>query len=593
MSSASSVLSSTNINSMVESYKTEQESKRLDPLTTKQAEYESISSNLTKVSSYTSSLTSTLRTLSKSSSTSVYNSTNAVSNNTDVLTASSDKTASAGSYTLEVSQLAKSDLLLSDSVTSSDTTFSSTANGTQSFTITTANETGADYSSSITVELDGTETNKEYMQAVADAINQDVARVTSDGVDLASAYTGGDTSITFTVGSVDDVENEDEFTIDISGAATYEDVLNEIVDQINQDVDGLSASIVDNGDGTSSVQITSSSKKYYFSISSSSASYDLAAELNIEANKEVAASQVLTASTYTPASGETQLSISSDDTGLDHRITSISDDSGSSVLTQLGLNLGTSRTSYNDDTDTAGFVYADITEADNKLNAKYTLNGINMQSSTNEIDDVITGVTFNLLSKTDADESVTITIEKDTDAVISAIESFVDAFNTLYTYLKDQTSSQDGIRGTLYGEATIESMLDQLTSMVYNQWGEDGDEIRTLSQLGITFDSEMGLTIDSSDLEDAMESYPDEVQNLFNGSNGIATNLYSSLKEYTGAEGYLTKAIDNYDESAEYLDDRIDRVEDSINTSAELLRSKYLKLQQQLAVLLSTQSLFG
>ena len=593
MGSASSVLSSSNINSMVESYTTQQNSKRLNPLTKKQEEYKSLSSNLNKVSSYTSDLTSVLRTLSKSSSTSVYNSTTAKSNNEDVMTASSDKTASAGSYTMEVSQLAKSDLLLSDAVTSSDTTFSSAVNGTQTFTINTANATGNDYSSTISLELDGTETNKEYMQAVADAINQDKARVTSDGVDLTTAYAGGDTTLTITMGDVDDVDGDKEFTLDITGAATYEDVYNEIVDQINGDVDDLTASIVDNGDGTSSIQITSSSKSYYFSISSSSASFDIAADLNIEANKEIAASEVLTASTYTPSSGKTQLSISADETGLDHRITGISDDSGSGVLNEMGLNLGAGRTSYDNVANNAGYVYADVTDDNNQLNAKYTLNGIAMQSYSNDVEDVITGVTFSLLAKTDTDESVTVTIEKDTDTVISSVESFVEAFNSLYTYMKDQTSTQDGIRGTLNGESTVESLLNQLTSMVYDEWGADGDEIRTLAQIGITFDSEMGLTINSSDLEDAMESYSGEVENLFNGSNGLATNLYSSLKEYTGGDGYLTKTIDTYNQSAEYLDDRIDRVEDSINTSAELLRNKYLKLQQQLSVLLVTESLFS
>jgi flagellar hook-associated protein 2 len=593
MSSASSILTTSNINSMVDSYIAQQQGKRLNPLTSRKDKYETISSNLTKVSSYTSSLTSALRTLSRSNSSSVYNSTTASSNNEDVITASSDKTASAGSYTLDVLQLAKSDLLLSNTATSSGTDFSSTANGKQAFTINTANGTATDYSSAISVELDGTETNQEYMAAIAYAINQDKAQVTSDGVTLTDAYSGGDTSISITVGDVDDPDNEDTFSIDISGAATYEDVLNEIVDQINNDVDNLNASIVDNGDGTSSVQITSASKSFYFSIDSSSAGYDIAADLNIEAAKEIAASEVMTASTYTPASGQTQLSITSDMTGLDHRITSISDDAGSSALSQVGLNLGAARTAYDDVADTAGYVYADVTEANNELNAKYTMNGIAMQSASNSVEDVVSGVTFNLLAKTEAGSPVTVTIEKDTDSVVSSIKSFVEAFNSLYTYVKDQTASRDGIRGTLRGESTVESLLSQLTSMVYSDWGQDSDSIRTLSQIGISFDSEMGLTVNDSDLEDAIESYGDEVENLFNGSNGIATGLYSSLKEYTGAEGYLTISKDNYDDSADYLDGRIARVEDSIDSGAELLRSKYTRMQQQLAVLLSTESLFS
>lgn len=582
------ILSTAHINSLVDSYLETQTNQRLSTISSRKSKASTISSSLTTINSKVSSLLTILSNLKSTSSSSIFNSKAALSSNESFITASSNKSAGVGSYDFFVSQLAKNDLALSNDLSSTGTPGIS---GTHTFTINTGDETATDLTSSVSVEFDGTETNEEYMQKVRDAINSDKARFSSNEKTAASSYSGGTSTIKFDV-------NGTEYSVTADGGGTYEELIDELVEKINSDVDGVTAEKIldDPASGDVKLRLTVDNKSDYISVTHESG-FDLVSDLGIAKTKEIAASGVVTASSFSPASGKTQLSITSKNSGLDYRIKNLSDDSGFTALAQIGLNLGTSRPAFDQtpDPDTAGYVYSDITDENNLLNAKFKFNGIDIQNNSNIVSTLVEGVTFNLNSVMEqSDPNVTVTVENDIETVKTEIKNFIAKFNDLYSYIKEQTKSVDGTRGILRGEGTTQSLLNTLRSIGYGAFGNDGDEIQYLSQIGISFNSNTGLSItDSSLLDEKLESNAGDVEAFFNSENGLAATFHSTLDAYTGADGYLSLSINNYDSSVRYLSDRMESVQKSINQGAEILRDKYTMLQQQYAMLLSSQSLFS
>jgi len=583
------ILSTSYIEQLVYNYKSAEVEKRLSSMNTKKDKFSSISSTLGNISSKVTSLISSLTTLKSTSSTSIFNSKAAVSSNQDLITATADKTANVGAFSLFVNQLAKSDMLLSKDIGISTVVGTS---GTHTFSIRTGDGSDGDFTSNVSVTLDGTETNESLLEKIADAVNTDYAEVSSTEKVAANSYSGGASSLTFDVGGT-------EYTVDVTGGGTYEDLIDELVQEINSNVNGVVAEKVldDPAAGDVKLKITTEDSDDYVSISHSSG-FDLATDLGITATKEIGASGVITASSFTPSSDKAQLSFTSKSTGLDYRIKEISDDSGSSILSQLGLNLGTSRPTFDQssDPDTAGFVYADITSDGNELNSKFLFNNISVQNNSNEVENLVSGVTFNLKSVMTAgtDAEVNVTVENDKDTVKSEIQEFIDKYNEIYTLVKQKTKSVDGSRGELRGEATTNSLMNALRSVIYTAYGDSGNEFSYLSQIGISFNTNTGLQISDSELfEEKVKNNSEDLQNLFNGDNGLATVLHEKLSSYTGADGYISLAKDNYDGSVQYLNNRIDSVSTSIDKSAELLRKRYQALQSQLAMLMSSQSFFS
>lgn len=582
------ILSSSYINELITNYKSVEVNRRLQPIETRRQNFSTLSSTLTTVSSKLTSLLTSFSALKSTSTSSIFNTKSASSSNESLVTATADKTASVGSYEIFVQQLAKRDMLISQDLSSSAV---SGLTGTHYFTINTGDGTNPDFNSTIKVELDGTETNSEMLEKVSDAINGDKAEINSIAKVGTDIYSGGTSTIKFNVGG-------EEYSISVNGGGTYEELVDEIILQIDANVEGVSAVKVldDPAVGDVKLKITTNNSDDYISISHESG-FDLVTDLGIEANKEIAAHAVISASNFSPTSDRTQFSLTAKNSGLDYRIKNIADDSGSNILDQLGLNLGSTRPTFDQtgDPDTAGFVYADITETGNELNSRFTFNNVQIQNNSNSVEDLVNGVTFNLKSvMKESDPSVSITVDNDTESIKKEINSFIEKFNELFTFLKEKTKSTEDSRGILRGDSTISSLLSSLSSVGYTSFGEESDELNYLSQIGISFDSQSGLSFKDPDLfEEKINSASEAVEKLFNSENGFATTFYDKLNAYTGSEGYLQLSIESYNNSTRYLSDRIDSVSKSIDKSADVLRKRYQQMQTQLATLLSNQSFFS
>lgn len=577
------LLTTSGINSFINSYIQTEKSKRITPLKTRQTKYNNLSSAYSSLLSNIDKLKGSLSTLKLRDSSSIFKAKKAESSNTNLISATAVSGADEGTFTIRTNQLAKNDTLLSiDRNSNSASTI--TSPGTYSFTIKTGDGSGSFYISKVSVTLvesDFINGNISY-SALADkiksAIKDDKAEITSGSV---SGYFASSGSFKLNLGGT-----ETEITY---SEGNYEDVIDNVVSQINN-ISGVTAEkIVVNGNVQLKITAVNSSK--YIQLKDDTGT--LLTQLGVSSNKEIAASGSISASTFSPVVGSTQFSISSKNTGYNFRIMEISDDSPNGLLNEFGINLGTTRQAFvqnENGEDTAGFVHSE-----SSLNAKFLFNGIEIQRDSNTISDLVNGVTINLKSVfNNTDPDVVISVGTDVTSIKSKIESFINSFNELYSYLRKNSSSVSGQRGVLFGDSTTSSLLNILGSSAYQPLtGFSSNVINSLSKLGITFDVNNGLTIsDSSQLESAILSRTSEVELFFNDTNGFAETLYSKVNSYSGANGYLQQAISRISSNLTQLNDSVSRIESQINKRAEVLRSQYQKLQTQLAELLSSQSLF-
>lgn len=583
------ILSTSSINSFVGSYTLSESQKIVTPLLNKKSKYENLSSTYSTFSSKLSSFKSVLTKLKLTDSDSLFNTKSATTSNSSFVSASASSSASNGSFAFRVNQLAKSDIAMSTDLTSSQ---SNAITGTHTFIVKTGDGSTGEFVSNVEVTFDASETNQTVMEKIASAINSDKAVIESDVKTASSTYSGGASSFVIDL-------NGTETTISVNGGGTYEELIDEIVSNVNDNISGVTAEKVNDSPSTGdvSLKLTVDDSANYISITHSTG-FDIVTDLNISTTKEKGAAGIVSASAFSPTSTTFQLSVTSKETGVDNRIKELSDSGSSTALTAAGINLGTTRTSFDQtsDPDTAGFLYSDITDTNNQLNSKFDFNGLTLQRNSNSVSNLVTGVTFTLNSvMQSSDTTVNLSVKNNVESIKSTIQDFITNFNDIYTYLRENTKSTLDGRGLLIGDSNASSILSDLSAISYTPVsGISAGNLNMLYQIGISFNSTTGLSIsDTSLLETKIAEDASQVEAIFNSTNGIANTLYSKVEPYLGVDGYLSLAQSSFDNNISAYDDRIASAQIRINKGADILRKSYEDLQSQLVDLITTQNMLG
>jgi flagellar hook-associated protein 2 len=163
----------------------------------------------------------------------------------------------------------------------------------------------------------------------------------------------------------------------------------------------------------------------------------------------------------------------------------------------------------------------------------------------NEIADVITGVTLDLF-KADAGTTVTLEIESDLAAVRTAISEFVEAYNAVRTFLREQqtVNSEGEVAETalLFGNNLIRTLANDygsdLSSLVA---GLDAGALSNLRDIGITLSADNLLTIDDGKLDAALVDKLDQVRGVLEfGFQADSTRVGVVRQEARGDLGTFT-----------------------------------------------------
>jgi len=174
--------------------------------------------------------------------------------------------------------------------------------------------------------------------------------------------------------------------------------------------------------------------------------------------------------------------------------------------------------------------------------ASIIVDGVTTTSTKNTVEDVIPGVTLNLL-KADADTTITLKVDRDLDAIMEKISAFVDAYNEVKTYIQQQQSydqDKEKTGGILFGDGTLSSVKSDISfTLIQSVWGVSS-EYSMMGLVGINLDNEGQLSIDSDKLEGYLKTNFNDVRNLFaaNGSSNAGTLEYVLHSRDTEAGEY-------------------------------------------------------
>ena len=219
--------------------------------------------------------------------------------------------------------------------------------------------------------------------------------------------------------------------------------------------------------------------------------------------------------------------------------------------------------------------------------AEVKINDITITRSSNTIKDAPEGLTLTLLKETEADKPEQLTITRDNTAMKAAIQSFVDAYNSLQTTISSQTKytavdqgsdSQDSSNGDLMGDGTLRNIQTRLRSMVISAQPSD---YATLSSMGITQDVNGKLTVDSTKLDKALNDKPGSVTEFFVGDGektGFGVQTSALLKQFLADDGAVQSATDGINNSLKKLKTRIDDTTLSINNTIERYKKQFTQL---------------
>lgn len=164
-------------------------------------------------------------------------------------------------------------------------------------------------------------------------------------------------------------------------------------------------------------------------------------------------------------------------------------------------------------------------------NTELTVNGIAITSKTRRIEESIQGVTLNV----NKIGSTTLTVARDTAAVETAIGGFVKAYNELDKTIKSLSgyNAETKTGGPLLGNSAVRSIQDQVRKVLGSGLPGASGALATLSQIGVAFQKDGTLALDSAKLKTAITNNYDELAGLF-ATTGTAADSLISFASSTG-----------------------------------------------------------
>ncbi|HDX4050363.1 TPA: flagellar filament capping protein FliD [Enterobacter soli] len=294
----------------------------------------------------------------------------------------------------------------------------------------------------------------------------------------------------------------------------------------------------------------------------------------------------VTASIINVGNGQYRLSITSTETGSDNAV-SISVSGDSALQSFMGYN-GTSTDANNGMTESVTAQNAKLKV--NNVDIENSSNSISdaLEDITLNLNDVTTGNQTLTISK---DTSKAETALK---AWVDAYNTLQDSFASLtkYTAVDAGSSSQNSSNGALLGDSTLRTIQTQLKSLLTNSAG--GTSYKSLTQLGITSDPSTGkLTLDSTKLETALTDNPSAVKDLIVGdgkTTGITTTMATKLTDWLSTKGIIQAAKDGVSKTLNNLTDQYNAVSDRIDATVAQYKAQFTQLDVLMTSLNNTSS---
>ncbi|MEN8259177.1 MAG: flagellar filament capping protein FliD [Pseudomonadota bacterium] len=167
--------------------------------------------------------------------------------------------------------------------------------------------------------------------------------------------------------------------------------------------------------------------------------------------------------------------------------------------------------------------------------AKIEVDGLTITRPNNTVTGVIEGVTLNL-KKEDSALTVALSVTKNSEAIKTKINDFVDAFNKFKEVVGDLTrfDSETRVSGELLGDAALRGIENQIRRIIANTVPGVTGAFQSLGSIGVKTQRDGTLSLDSAALDKAIQTDAEGVARLF-AKGGAATDALVEFSASTDA----------------------------------------------------------
>jgi len=217
--------------------------------------------------------------------------------------------------------------------------------------------------------------------------------------------------------------------------------------------------------------------------------------------------------------------------------------------------------------------------------AQFSIDGIAMTRSSNTVTDAIPGLTLNLLSDDAPTTAITVKVDRDEQAVEGKIQTLVDGYNSVISYINSQMTYNQETNttgGALFGDTMLKSIKSNLQNTIL---------AADLSGYGISFDRNGKLTLDSDDLQSALDSDFAATEAAFTGFSESLNTLLNNLTD--SIDGTVTLQKKSAQDTVGRLEKKITNTQDLIDRKMSALTSQYIVMEAALSEMQSLSDWLG
>ncbi|MBW2941612.1 flagellar filament capping protein FliD [Zhongshania aquimaris] len=219
-----------------------------------------------------------------------------------------------------------------------------------------------------------------------------------------------------------------------------------------------------------------------------------------------------------------------------------------------------------------GSQLSSMVEKAEALDSIVIVDGFTKTSADTKIEGMIEGVSLDL-KKALPGESFSLKVQVDTKSVKSAIEGFVNNYNTLMTTINDLTAynPESKTAGLLQGDSATRSVANQLRQEMGTIVSGLGTELDSLAEIGITTGDKNKLVIDTTVFADVVADDFDKLSGIFSSESGYAVRLDSLIGDLTASGGILTNRTDGLTSQVK----RINEQREALNARIVGIEARY------------------
>jgi flagellar hook-associated protein 2 len=178
---------------------------------------------------------------------------------------------------------------------------------------------------------------------------------------------------------------------------------------------------------------------------------------------------------------------------------------------------------------------------------------------------------------------VRISVSRDSDGLRKQVDTLVKAYNDLVGWVNDQRNAATAGNTSVAREAVVRGLHSDLRAAILGQHG--AGSLKQLAAVGIGFDRNGLMTVDSDAFSKAVNANPGDVQELFAGAadgstKGAFDDLSALISSYADSGGLVAKAKDRIDGQVKNISNRMDVMDAQLTIRRNALQAEFIAADQ-------------